>query len=175
MMLKWGGKPRAEVKARAGAITELQMLSVRPRGARRRPPSDPPITHTRATMRTHRAGRQSRHQPGTSHHDRRAPHGSHPLSYPFPLPPTPHTCPPVPLHAVPGRERTVARNTEKRDTPVVPKVTQTNQLPDVIPMLLRKRDTNLTGNRHNILHTVIAIPLSHFRRARKKSSRPKVT
>ena len=32
MMLKWGRNPRAEVKARAGAITELQMLSVRPRG-----------------------------------------------------------------------------------------------------------------------------------------------
>ena len=174
-MLKWGGKPQAEVKARAGAITELQMLSVRPRGARRRPPSDPPTTHTRATMRTHRAGRQSRHQPGASHHDRRAPHGSHPLSYPFPLPPTPHTCPPVPQHARPRHKRPIARSTEKRNTPVVPKVTQTNKLPDIVPMLFRKPDMNLIGNRHTILHTVIAIPLSHFRRARKNKFRAKVT
>ena len=119
-------------------------------------------------------GRRRRSR-GVHAHGRRAPHRSHPLSCILPLPPTALACPPVPLHARPGHKRPVARSTEKRNTPVVPKVTQTNKLPDVIPMLFRKRDTNLTGNRHTILHTVIAIPLSHFRRATKKRSRAKVT
>ena len=137
-----------------------------------------------ACRRRHRLAPSSpRRPPGTAppqqgvhaHGRRGRPTAPIPLPCTLPLSPTPHACPHVPLHAVPGRERTVARSTEKRNTAVVPKVTQTNKLPDVVPMLLRKRDTNLTGNRHTILHTVIAIPLSHFRRARKNKFRAKVT
>ena len=104
----------------------------------------------------------------------RAPQRSHPLPCTLPLSPTPRASAHVPLHARPRHKRPVARSTEKGNAPMVPKVTQTNKLPDVIPMLFRKRDTNLTGNRHAILHTVIAIPLSHFRRS-KTRSRAKVT
>ena len=102
-------------------------------------------------------------------------HRPPPLPCPLTLSPTPRASAHVPLHARPGREGPIAESAQKRNTPVVPKVTQTNKLPDVVPMLLRKRDTNLTGNRHAILHTVIAIPLSHFRRARKNKFRAKVT